>query len=444
MSDIAARAALSRMQLQAVALSPTYSGFAQDLRDMALTDPAAAQEKFMARMNEMCESFGFKPAEQRKPFAFADGVAVIPIQGTLVNRFGQSYGFVTGYNFIRRQLAEAMADDDVKAIVYDVNSNGGEAAGCFELASEIRAASKDKPSMALVDSNAYSAGYALASSASKVVVTPSGGVGSIGVVAMHMDYSKLLTDIGIKVTFIHFGDHKVDGNPYEALSADAKKSIQKSVDKSGEKFVALISANRNIDAAKVRDTEARCYDADDALSLGLIDAIATPSQAMQVLFDELSGSTSTTARKDEMSTATQAQPGATDQALKDAADAQAAANAKAIADASATASANAKTAERTRVQGILGCEEAKGKSTMANHLALNTDMSVDDAKALLKVAAAEAAPTAAAGAAFTAAMEGTANPNVGANGDGGEGQSPTERILANQALATGRKLAAVK
>jgi signal peptide peptidase SppA len=445
MSDIAARAALSRMHLQAVALSPAYSGFAQDLRDMAMTDPVEAQVKFQARLGEMCESFGFSQREQSKPFAFADGVAIIPIQGTLINRFGQSYGFITGYNFIRRQLAQAMADDDVKAIVYDVNSNGGEAAGCFELAAEMSQAAAVKPSMSLIDSNAYSAGYALASAASKVVMTPSGGAGSVGVVAMHMDFSKLLTDIGIKITFIHFGDHKVDGNPYEALSADAKKSIQKNVDKTGGKFVALIASHRNIDAAKVRDTEARCYDADDALSLGLIDAIATPSQAMQVLFDELSGSTSTTARKDDEMSDTKAQPGATDQASKDAADAQAAANAKAIADASATASATAKTAERARVQGILNCEEAKGKSALANHLALNTDMSVDDAKAMLKVAAAEA-PAAAAGAAFNQAMDNTANPNVGANGGGagGDGQTPAQRILANQELATGRKLAAVK
>jgi signal peptide peptidase SppA len=445
MSDFAARSAISRMNMREVALAVHYTGLSQDLRDMAAAIPEVEQEKLLARRNEMCETFGLAPQpKQAKPFAFSNGIAVIPVQGTLVNRFGQSYGFVTGYNFIARQLAQAMADDEVKGIIYDVNSYGGEAAGCFELAAAIREASKTKPSMSVVDSNAYSAGYALASAASKMYVTPSGGVGSIGVVAMHMSFEKMLDKEGVKVTFIQFGAHKTDGNPYEDLSAEAKANIQASVNKSGEAFVALVAENRSIDKAKVKATEAKTYRADEALSLGLIDAIATPQAAAQVLFDELSGSISETVKKDDaMSEKTEAQPGANDRATNTAANAQAAN--PVVTPTAGPSAEDARVAERARVKGILNCEEAKGKSALANHLAMETDMSAESAKAILKASASEA-PAAAAPNAFQAAMEASANPNVGAGlaapAAGAQGSADlAASILRDQAALTGEKFA---
>lgn len=433
MSDTAARAAMERMNLREVAVAPIYSTLAADLQQMAATDPTEAQKKFMEqRRSELCEAYGFTNTKQDKPFAFANGIAIIPISGSLINRFGQSYSFITGYNFIRRQLAMAMADDDVKGIVADINSYGGECAGCFELADEIFAMRGKKPMVAVVDSNAYSAGYALASSFDKVAVTPSGGVGSIGVVAMHVNMGKLLEKFGVDITFIHFGEHKVDGNPYEALSPQVKKNIQTGVDKSGEAFVALVARNRNIAADKVKATEAACYRAEDALSLGLIDTIAAPQQAMQVFFDELTGSVINPKEKDAMSTETK--PGAQDQATQEAA--HAAALQKAGADARA--------AERARVQGIMSCEEAKGKQKLANHLAMNTDLSVDQAKGMLQVAAVEQPQdNAAAGEdGFKKAMDAGKHPNVGADagteGKGGEQQaSKADEVMRSFAAAGG-------
>lgn len=449
MSEVAARAAMNRMNLREVALAAQFaSNLESDLSLMARADAEVEAAKFMDRRADMCEAFGFKAVQQDKPFAFANGIAIIPIQGSLINRFGGSYGYVTGYNFVRRQLALAMADDDVKAIVYDVNSYGGEVSGCFELGDDMYAARSIKPSVAVVDANAFSAGYALASSAGKIVLTPSGGAGSIGVLAMHMDVSKALESFGVKVTFIHFGDHKVDGNMYEPLSKEVKADIQKGVDASGAKFVAFVARNRSIDPQVVKDTQARTYRAEEALSLGLIDTIAAPDKAVQVLFDELSGSVSTTAKKDDQMTIAATQPGAPDQATQDAA--AAATQAAALKAASDKAAADARVAERARVSGITGCEEAKGRTGLANHIAMNTDMPVDEAKAML--AAAPAEQTAAAGAsAFVAAMEQTGNPNVGNAADGGTGQpganaelEAANRILGAQTAVTGAKFELVK
>jgi signal peptide peptidase SppA len=450
MSDQAARSALSRMNLHEVFIAHHYQGLAADLAKMAATDPAAAREKFLTETrHELCEAYGFTRREQSKPFAFADGFAIIPVHGTLINRFGASYGYVTGYNFIRNQHNAAMLDPDVKYIVHDHNSYGGEAAGCFELADEIFDSRGEKPIIAVVDSNCYSASMALASSADKIFVTPSSGVGSIGVVAMHVDMSKMLSDWGINITFIHSGDHKVDGNPYEKLDPAVKKDIQAGVDKSRAKFVSLVARNLGLDEKVVYDTEARTYRADDALKLGLVHAIAVPSAALQTLIDEDSENDDSDVQLSKKETTMDPTQGNnTPAAGQPAASVQPAP----AANAGTVDQAAVQKAERDRVQGILNCEAAAGKSKMANHPAFNTNMSVADAKAMLAVAGTEAAapaPQQPAESGFAAAMNRTGNPQVGADGavagqagNGGDGKpNAAAQIMADYERASGIKLA---
>lgn len=428
MSEHAAQQAIARMNNREVAVAAHLTTLAMDLRQMAGADPSEQQKMFLARRSELCESFGLAAMPQNKPFAFSQGIAVIPVTGSLINRFGQSYGWITGYNFIRSQVAAAGMDPEVSAIVFDMNSYGGEAAGCFECAADIPRLANGKKTLAVVDSNCYSACYALASQCDKIVCTPSGGVGSVGVVAMHADMSKMLDKWGIEITFIFAGDHKVDGNPYEPLPDEVKADMQASIDKRYSDFVALVAKGRKLDEKVVRDTQARTYRADDALALGLIDAVATPQSAVQAFFDELSGSTFQLSSTKE--------PEMADQEKKPGAD-----------EASTQA---ARTAERARIQGIQSCEEAKGREALANHLALNTEMSVDDAKAILAASPKVEPKTESAaqtqqtqGNAFKATMDADKHPDVGADGAGGEGasgeQNAAARILANYTLATGRK-----
>jgi signal peptide peptidase SppA len=411
--------------MRELAMAVHNNSLASDLRALATANMEAAQAAFMDRRNELVAAYGFNPAEQRKPFAFSNGVAIIPVHGTLINRFAYSWGYVTGYNFIRQQTALAGQDPDVTAIVFDINSYGGEAAGCFECAADIKSLANGKPTMASVDSNAYSGGYAIASGAGRISLTPSGGVGSIGVVVTHVSYEKMLDEAGIKVSFIHAGKHKVDGNPYEDLSDDVRADIQKGVDATYDQFVSLVQAGRKskMSDKAIRATEARIYRAEDALSLGLIDAIAAPSEAMRAFMGELSGSNPQPRKKeDAMSDA--AKPGDT----------------KAAQEEMAKAQADAAKAERARVSGIQSCDEAKGREALASHLAFNTDMTVDAAKAILAAAPKADAAAHKAGEGFQAAMNAGQHPNVGADGgQGGDDGTKPNRVatLLTNARAAG-------
>lgn len=351
MSVTVSQQALLRMNHAAVMVAVNKSSLQMDLQNLHAETPESGAVKRDEVMESLCAAYGFDSKAQNKPFAFQDGVAIIPIHGSLINRFGQCYGYVTGYNFIRRQRDAAMADPEVTAIVYDVNSGGGEAAGCFELADESFALRGTKPTISVVDSACYSAAYALASTSDQVVVTPTGGAGSVGVYTMHVDMSKMLENWGLNITLIHAGEHKVDGHPYAELPDDVRADMQKSVDATYNKFVESVARNRNLSVEAVKDTQARCYSADDALALGLIDSVASPIEAIRAFLGGHSEASNDETTGDSLMELNEA-----------------------------------KQAERQRVGAIIGHPNAKGREAMATHLALNTEMSVDDAAALLAVA----------------------------------------------------------
>jgi len=285
--------ALTRIDSRDMLILPDTSGrIMHDLSKFYAVDAqvdGAALEAGVRENLEMAYGFGSMDGEEdeRKPFVYNNGTAIIPIHGTLLNRCNWSWGFCTGYQFIRRMLNLALDDSDVEQIVFDVDSPGGEAAGCFELAREIMASRRVKPSLAMVDSLAASGGMALAGCATKMFAIPSARIGSIGVYRMHVSYEESLKQDGIKVTFAKAGDHKVDGNPYQDLPASVLKDWEAAAGKTWDDFIALVAESRDMSEADVRGTQAQIYRADEALAIGLINAVKTPTEAVSAFLAEL-------------------------------------------------------------------------------------------------------------------------------------------------------------
>lgn len=225
----------------------------------------------------------------RTGYEVVGGVAIIQVCGTLVQKLGtlRPYSGMTGYDGIRQNFMTAMADPDVKAIMLDIDSPGGEVSGCFDLVDAIFKARGKKPVWSILNESAYSAAYAIASAADRIVVPRTGGVGSIGVIWMHMDWSKALTSAGFKVTFITYGDLKADGHPEIPLSEDARKRFQDDITTMGELFVSTVARNRNISAKAVRDTQAATYLGAAGVSQGLADEVMAPDAAFRALLAEI-------------------------------------------------------------------------------------------------------------------------------------------------------------
>ena len=225
-------------------------------------------------------------------------IAVISILGTLVRRTGamDAASGLTSYASISAQIQAAINDVSVDAVLLDIDSPGGEAGGAFDLADEIVSARSAKPIWAVANDDAFSAAYAIACSAERIYLTRTGGVGSIGVIALHVDQTQRDALDGYRYTAIYAGDRKNDLSPHLPLSNEASTALQTEVDRLYEMFVTTVATNRGLDAQAVRDTQAGLFYAGDAIEAGFADAIGTADDALRALAMEVQQRKSAIAR----------------------------------------------------------------------------------------------------------------------------------------------------
>jgi len=217
------------------------------------------------------------------------GIAILPIHGSLVRRtLGmEAESGLLSYQAIQVGLAAALADPSVAGILLDVDSPGGEAGGVFDLADRIAAAAKIKPVWAIANESAFSAAYALASAASRLVVTRTSGIGSVGVIAMHIDQSGMDAKAGLQYTPIVAGAHKNDLSPHTAITDEARAMLQAEVDRLYGLFIDTVASHGRLTADALRATEAGLYFGDAAVTAGLADAVATFDDTLAEMADFL-------------------------------------------------------------------------------------------------------------------------------------------------------------
>lgn len=221
-------------------------------------------------------------SEQRRSAVASTGVEVIPVHGFLVSRGAHldPCETMTSYEGLRQQLRQAVADPLVEHIVLDIDTNGGSATGAFELAADIRAMAQQKPITGLVNFSAYSGGYLIGAACSELVVSQTSGVGSIGVVASHMDRSQMNEKLGIKVTTVFAGAHKNDLTPHEPITEQSLKFLNDLVQESYGFFVSAVAEYRGLSIEAVRGTEAGLFRGQAAINAGLADRLSTPQDTV--------------------------------------------------------------------------------------------------------------------------------------------------------------------
>ncbi len=223
-------------------------------------------------------------------FRIQDGIAVISIVGSLVHRtvgLHPASGFMS-YDEIRADLQVALENDAVKAILLEFDSPGGEVNGVFDLADQIYAARRVKPVWAVANEESFSAAYALAAAAEKIYVPRTGGVGSIGVIAVHLDQSQADVEEGLKYTPIFAGARKNDYSPHEPLADPAREALQKEVDRVYGLFVQSVAHGRGLSPNAIRKSEAGLFFGEDGVAFGLADKIGTLEDALADLSASLS------------------------------------------------------------------------------------------------------------------------------------------------------------
>lgn len=192
----------------------------------------AAQLRQMAMDDD---GYWNKPKTARDMYVVEQRVARIAVDGTLVHKLGgvEPYSGMTGYDCLDRIIADAQANKEVGAVLLDIDSPGGEVAGCFDFARKLRkmgASNGGKPIVAFANEMACSAAYAIASACDAVATSQTGQVGSIGVWTMLVDMTKGRDKNGIAVTMIRAGERKARGGPYEVADEATITKLQSWVD----------------------------------------------------------------------------------------------------------------------------------------------------------------------------------------------------------------------
>ena len=204
------------------------------------------------------------------------------ITGTLVAKAGENDADcmeLTSYEKLHSTF-QKQVNEGIQELVLHVNSGGGSAFSCFEMAKEVKdlATSKGIKIYAWVDGLSASAAYAWTSIADEIVARKDSEVGSVGVVVQLINNSKMLENIGITRQFVYHGDQKIPFTDSGEFSPQFISSIQKKVDKTGLEFNTFVASNRNMSVEDVIATNAEVFDADQALAVGFIDKIMTQSE----------------------------------------------------------------------------------------------------------------------------------------------------------------------
>ncbi|WP_018875277.1 S49 family peptidase [Thioalkalivibrio sp. ALJ8] len=343
-------------------------------------------------------------------YAHGGGLARVDVFGGLAHRTRMTADsmVIRGYQEVARAIEAAAADPHVETIALNLDTPGGEVSGAFELAASLRDLAAGKRLIAMVDAHALSAGYLIASQADEIVVTPTGLVGSIGVVMRHVDFSRALDSDGIEVTQIFAGDHKVDGNPYEPLPAAVRADFQAEIDSLYGDFVEAVVRGRGLTAEHVRGTQARTYRAADAVEAGLADRVATFDQLLSELqtsrsvalpagqaaranvsAEDMTMTDKTKAAGDTQQPARPNNDGATSAATHTAQDLEQA-RTEAHAEGLAAGLEQGREEEKARVAGILAHAQDEGRDIGMAKTCIEQGLALDVAKTVMDAAPAPA------------------------------------------------------
>lgn len=237
------------------------------------------------------ERLPVEAATGRPPTDARNITAVMPVMGTILPRasdMDESSGMFS-LNRFRRDFAALVNDPSIGAIVLDFDSPGGSVDLVQETGAEIRAARSKKTIAAVADTMAASAAFWLFTQATPghAYVTPSGMVGSVGVISSHQDVSRALEALGVDVTLItsEKAPYKAEGNPYEPLGAEARAEFQRIVDSYHSDFRRAVASGRGVSVSHVdeRFGGGRMFRAAEAVERGMADHVGTLEDALRAV-----------------------------------------------------------------------------------------------------------------------------------------------------------------
>ena len=182
------------------------------------------------------------------------------------------------------QINNFANDENIKAIILQINSPGGAVAPVQEIFNKLLKVREQKPIYTSVSTLAASGGYYLASASDKIFANKSSTLGSIGVIFQYVHYGDLLKKIGAEPIVIKSGKHKDIVSPFRKPSEKEIIIIQELVDESYEQFISDIALGRSINKEKILPVaDGRVFSGVQAKRLNLIDELGGLEQLLEYI-----------------------------------------------------------------------------------------------------------------------------------------------------------------
>ena len=207
-------------------------------------------------------------------FAFGDKIAIIEIRGVIA----QSSGII-------EEIQQYAEEDEVKAIIFRIDSPGGGVGPSQEIHREIlKMKNKSKKKVvASMGSVAASGGYYIACASDLIIANPGTITGSIGVLMEFTNIEELFKKIGIKGIVLKSGEHKDIGSPFREMTPDERRIIQTVIDNVHQQFIQAVAEGRKLDRTKVVEiADGRILTGEQAKQLGLVDQMGNLQDAIEV------------------------------------------------------------------------------------------------------------------------------------------------------------------
>jgi protease-4 len=217
-------------------------------------------------------------------------IVVIPLSGTITTD-GSSLlsGSTITPGLVRHYLTRAEGDLAVRAIIFRIESPGGEIAPCQEILWEIERVNEAIPIVVSMGSLAASGGYYISTAADKIVALPTTLTGSIGVRSHIINIEGLLEKLGIQIETFKGGKYKDMFAGFRELTPKEEEIMQEMTDYFHEHFIDVVAKGRELGEEEVRNlATGQLFTGTEAKELGLVDELGDLDAAID-LAAELAG-----------------------------------------------------------------------------------------------------------------------------------------------------------
>ncbi|AXP09181.1 signal peptide peptidase SppA [Campylobacter hepaticus] len=193
-------------------------------------------------------------------------------------------GGIFDNSIVLEKIIHAKNDDNIKGVLFVIDSPGGAFAPSMELALAIKDLKLKKPVIVYASGTMASGSYLAGVGADKILANPASFIGSIGVIMQAADLSELAHKLGIKEQTIQAGEFKSAGTFTRAWNEKEKEFLQNLINQSYELFTDFVSKERGLDL-KQKDgwANARVFLAAKAKEFGLIDDLSNYESAKKEL-----------------------------------------------------------------------------------------------------------------------------------------------------------------